>query len=85
MLMSIPQCIISKFPDTQSMITYKIFTEYFWKFQWNNCVVGMFLACPINQDDVDDNEVKEILKKNFTTVRCKLSQDVLHSMCYLLL
>ena len=33
--MSIPQCIISEIPDTlsQSMIAYKILTEYFWKFQ----------------------------------------------------
>ena len=39
MLMSIPQCIIRY---TQSMIAYKILTEYFWKFQrkitlWECC------------------------------------------------
>ena len=40
MLQSIPQCIISEFPDTQSMIAYKILMSIYGKFS-GNCVVGM--------------------------------------------
>ena len=39
-LLSIPQCIISEFPDTQSMIAYKILMSIYGKFS-GNCVVGM--------------------------------------------
>ena len=40
MLLSIPQCIISEFPDTQSMIANKILMSIYGKSS-GNCVVGM--------------------------------------------
>ena len=33
---------------TQSIIAYKILTEYFWKCKLKNCIVGMLLTCPIH-------------------------------------
>ena len=36
------QWIILEFPDTQSMIAYKILTEYFWKFQW---LIALWECC----------------------------------------
>ena len=32
---------------TQSMIAYKILTEYFWEIPVKNCIVGVVLTCPI--------------------------------------
>ena len=37
------------FSHTQSMIAYMILTEYFWKFQRKNCIVGILLTCPIGE------------------------------------
>ena len=44
MVKSIPQCFFGIPKHTQSMISYKMLTAYFWKFQW---LTGMMLTCPI--------------------------------------
>ena len=31
----------------QSMIAHMSLTEYFWKFRWKNCIVGMSWTCLI--------------------------------------
>ena len=45
--MTIPQCIILEFPDTQVIIAYTKLAEYFWKFQLTlNC--GNFVNMPFS-------------------------------------
>ena len=47
MFRSKPQCIISEFPDTQSMIAYMILIEYFVEIPVIKCIVKILFACLI--------------------------------------
>ena len=43
-------CIMHYFGNSghiQSMIAHMSLTEYFWKFRWKNCIVGMSWTCLI--------------------------------------
>ena len=42
---------------------HQILTDYIWKFQWKNCIMGMLLTCPIIMQSHYVMRVKAIVKR----------------------
>ena len=47
-----------------------ILTEYFWTFQWKNCIVGMLLTCPV------ENILFKILPWGSLNSDCRWAADI---------